>query len=278
MRQTTRQTTTGLRARRVWGQWCRLVYSRLRAQKAPTVEWSEKIAEALGQGPASLDYRLAAIARGYALMRAAHLDFKPAMGRYATECGPSRLDTVRGLQWRLVLSVAGFEMFLRGRIGQKDKKLKIWKLVKLAIRYVSLEPPPPPMTPPPNRRKGRSTKLESWLDDIPLPTRAVRFAEFFGLNEFEEPVLLGWLRGARKPWGWEEHLQLATALRNVTAHGALSAKKARELRMGRAFDSLPCILLDFAAATLAKPVQDLSQLAHESAPRHRPRSGTRRKA
>jgi len=71
----------------------------MRAQKVSTrEEWSQRISEALGGSTASLDYRLSAIARGYALMRAAHLDFTPAIGRNATRREPSQLDVLRGIQ------------------------------------------------------------------------------------------------------------------------------------------------------------------------------------
>ena len=234
---------------------------------AEFIGWHRVVQEdcwALGPRPAaSIEYRLEAIARGYALLRAAYLDFTPALGRNATSREPSRLDVVRGLQWRLVLSVAGFEMYLRGRTGREEK---IWKLVRHAEPYVLLEPPP--AVPSPrigSNDKRRSTSLESLLD-VPLPTRRSRLAEFLGLNKFEEPLLLDWLRGERTPMDWEEHLHLATALRNVTAHGALSAKKARDLGMRRAFYTLPGTMLSFAAATLEGPVRELSGIRHEISP------------
>jgi hypothetical protein len=257
-------STTGRRARHLWRKWCWLVHSNLRSQNSSGgAEWLKEIAAALGPEPASIRYRLEAIARGYALLRAAHLDFTPAIGRSAATREPSRLDVVRGLQWRLVLSVAGFEMFLRGRVGRDEK---IWKLVRHAISYVLLEPPP--TVPSPRIRstdKRRWISLESLLD-IPLPTRRLRLAEFLSLNKFEEPLLLDWLRGERTPIDWEEHFQLATALRNVTAHGALSAKKARDLGMRRAFYTLPGTMLSFATATLEGPVRELSEYAIRISP------------
>jgi hypothetical protein len=233
MPDTKRTTSPGLRVRRdLWVRWCRLAELASRTQRSE--EWSQKVVEALGDGTESLDYRLAAMAKGYALMRAAYLDFTPALGRNAVGQEPSKLDAVRGVQWRLVMCVAGFEMFLRGRLGREEK---IWKLVEAALPLVSLEPPPPmarPRVPP----KGASTKLEGWLDIPPL-TKKSRIAEFLGLNKFEEILLLEWLRGTNEPAGWKGHAHLATALRNVTAHGALSARKVRELRLRHAIETLP---------------------------------------
>src|SRR4051812_47852631 len=112
-----------LRARRdLWVRWCRLVESASPSRrKVPSEDWSQKVAAALGEATAALEYRLAAMAKGYALMRAAYLDFAPALGRNTAGADPSKLDAVRGAQWRLVLCVAGFEMFLRGRLGREEK-------------------------------------------------------------------------------------------------------------------------------------------------------------
>ncbi|HEU0074439.1 MAG TPA: hypothetical protein VFS30_10535 [Dehalococcoidia bacterium] len=200
-----------------------------------------------------MEHRLAAIAKGYALMRAAHLDFAPALGRNSTARQPSPLDGVRGSQWRLVAAVAGFEIFLRGRIGREEK---IWKLVEAALPMVSLAPPAPIA----RRRRSAAPQprtLERWLD-FPAASQKSRLADFLGLNKFEEPLLVNWLRGTSAVTEWVEHVAFATALRNVTAHGALSAKKVRDLRLRRPFDVLPTHLFEFAAASLEPAVAALA--------------------
>ncbi len=255
-----KRTGPGLRVRRdLWVRWCRLVEPASSSRgKVPSEDLSQRVVAALGEATEALDYRLAAMAKGYALMRAAYLDFTPALGRNTAGADPSKLDAVRGVQWRLVLCVAGFEMFLRGRLGREEK---IEKLVEAALPLVTLEPPPP-MPRPRVVPKNAPTKLEGWLDVPPL-TKKSRLAEFLGLRPREETLLLEWLRGTKEPAGWMEHARLATALRNVTAHGALSAKKIRELRLRSAFEALPCILFDFASATLETSVATLAGAAHQ---------------
>lgn len=250
----------GLRVRRdLWVRWCRLVEPASPSRrKAPGDEFSQRVAAALGEAAEAIDYRLAAMAKGYALMRAAYLDFAPALGRNTVGADPSKLDAVRGVQWRLVLCVAGFEMFLRGRLGREEK---IEKLVEAAAPFVALEPPPP-MPRPRVVPKNAPTKLEGWLD-VPPPSKKSRLAAFLGLRPREETLLLEWLRGTSEPTGWTGHARLATALRNVTAHGALSAKKIRELRLKSAFEALPSILFDFASATLEVPVATLAGPTHQ---------------
>lgn len=254
------RSVTGSRTRPrrdLWPRWCRVLGSAWSRRATRSDREAARVVDALGPSTATLEYRLGAMAKGYSLMRAAHLDFEPSIGCGRVSAHPSRLDRLRGLQWRLVMSVAGFEMFLRGRCGREEK---IWKLVASAVSLVSI-PPPPPLPRPLAASGGLPASIESLLDIPHGPSDRSRLAEHLGLNKFEEELLLGWLQGTREPAGWEGHVRLAAALRNVTAHGALSAKKVGELRLRGAFGALPIILFDFAGATLEGPVMTLEAAA-----------------
>jgi hypothetical protein len=241
-------------SRRLWTSFLRVARTASTRLRSLRDEASEaNVEQALGKGEESLDYRLEAMTRGYALLRAGFLDFNPRLGRAETAKGAhSKTDELRGVQWRLVLAVAGFEIFLRGRLGIEKP---IYKLVELGLKHVALAAP----LPVERRSPAHSGTMLEALLELPEPSKGPGLAKFLGLNAPAEKTFKDWLCGRGDTAGWQAHVSLATALRNATAHGALSATRVHRLGLRPAFERLPAILLEFALATLETPVRELSR-------------------
>lgn len=248
-------------ARSTWGRWIGIIPPYLiRGGGLRSDAPVEQLTEALGTGTDDLDFRLYCISKGHALLRAAFLDHEPAIGRGTAREAPTRLDTIRGLQWRLVMSVAGMERFLRGRVGH-DKRTR--ELATIAEALV--QSPAPQLKGMPNATSGRRPDLQE-LFEVPSQqgrSSEQQLARFLGLRSFDEAALLAWLEG-RHAASWSSHVSLAVALRNCTAHGALSAKKAQRLHLRPAFGGLPEILFDFTQRTLEPVLERLESAGSEA--------------
>lgn len=238
---------------KTWGAWCRLVepYWDERGglrDDAPL----EAIGSALGEGNSAVDHRLYSMSKGYALLRASVQDENPAIGRGSPRETPSRLDFVRGLQWRLVMAVGGLEVFLRGRFGRPKDYLS-----KLASRAAHLVHTGPPRLPMPRGATRGEEQLGRWVSGSPDDPGGERLSEFLGLSSWDREVFLRWARSPTSIEGWEDQIRLACALRNMTAHGALSARKAQQLQLRGPIRALPVHLLKLAGDTLAPAIEGL---------------------
>jgi hypothetical protein len=80
-----------------------------------------------------------------------------------------------------------------------------------------------PVCPP--KRKLKS--LEIWLDQGTRVNRQ-EILEFLGMKNGDANIMDSWLVHGRRTETWEESMKLAKAIRNASAHGALSATKVRE--------------------------------------------------
>lgn len=173
---------------------------------------------------------ISAMARGDALIKGAAGLAVPRRKGVAPNARYFRL-----LQWRLVMSYAGLEVFtkaLLGRHGHGDASglrgsdfEKIFQQLKLSI-LAPIEPPKP------------NNAIRRWLGEDGGKGNFSEVAKFMNLNGFDQQVLLEWLHGTAVT-NHTQACQLAKAIRNATAHGFLSPAKCRDLGFTEALKSLP---------------------------------------
>jgi hypothetical protein len=165
---------------------------------------------------------LQGLARGEALLNQAFQWSKPTAGR------ESELAEFRGLQWRLVMAVAGLEIMIKSLVGKDHPGIDEFQILE---KRLALDLPPIP-TP----SLARSVR-EKWIEDEKL-------FKFLSLRAYDLKVLRRFLADddCHSIDGLAEQLALAKALRNCTAHAALSATKCRQLKLRPTLASLPGVI------------------------------------
>lgn len=178
------------------------------------------------------------LARGQALVAAA-LDWQePVIQRNAR---PTASDRARGLQWRLVMAYGGLETIVKsllaanGRGGLSPEKFSAFAVAAVA---------PAPSCP---RLSRRRRELEDWLLR-PASGTENPVIEFLGLERGDAEIVERWLVSCDQLISWEEQLRLTKALRNATAHGALTSSRASKWGIVQALDTLT---LDIGRLTTA---------------------------
>lgn len=168
------------------------------------------------------------LARGQALVAAAIEWHEPAI---AQNMRPSAADRARGLQWRLVMAYGGLETITKtllvttGRGGLTPDDF---------TTFVSAAIPPAPSCP---RLPRRRRELEDWLLR-PANGATNPVIEFLGLERGDAAIIETWLISGGEINSWAGELRLAKALRNATAHGALTSSRACKWGIDRAFNDL----------------------------------------
>lgn len=172
---------------------------------------------------ADLRVQVQGIARGAALVTQARAWSRPTAGR------PSALSEIRGLQWRLVMAVAGLEIILKSLIGRAHPGIEEFRILERRIGNSDVESMPCPEVSPSHRRR--------WLEDESI-------LRFLSLRGADLGIISGWLASEdRRPLeGMANQLALAKALRNCTAHAALSATKCQQLNLRPAMNQLPTVI------------------------------------
>ena len=165
---------------------------------------------------------LQGMARGEALLNQAFQWSKPTAGR------ESELAEFRGLQWRLVMAVAGLEIMIKSLIGKEKAGIDGFQILE---KQLALDVPPIP-TP----SLARSVR-EKWIEDEKL-------FKFLSVNNYDLKVLRRFFADVdcHSIDGLAEQLALAKALRNCTAHAALSATKCRQLKLRPTLETLPGLI------------------------------------
>lgn len=174
---------------------------------------------------ANLDELLAllqGLARGEALLGQAFQWTEPSAGR------KSKLAEIRGLQWRLVMAVAGLEIMMKSLLGKDHPGINEFGILEQRLS-VNVPPIPTPSL----------TRLvrEKWIEDESL-------LKFLSLRNYDLKVLRRFLADddSSSIDGLAEQLALAKALRNCTAHAALSATKCRQLKLVPALEELAGVI------------------------------------
>ena len=93
-------------------------------------------------------------------------------------------------------------------------------------------------------RTGKA--IARWIDE----EGGDAILDFLGVNRTDRDTLKTWLLKEQAIADWSSMALLAKALRNATAHGALSASTAKELGLQAALEKLPTLPQDFAHGAL----------------------------
>lgn len=171
---------------------------------------------------------IANLARGQALVAAAVEWHEPTISRNTR---PSAADRARGHQWRLVMAYGGLETITKtllaaaGRGGLTPDDF---------TTFAAAAMPPAPSCP---RLPRRRRELEDWLQR-PANGATNPVIEFLGLERGDAAIIETWLVTGDDIHSWSDELRLAKALRNATAHGALTGSRACKWGIEHAFDEL----------------------------------------
>ena len=171
------------------------------------------------------------IIRGRELLKNAREWAEPEIGQ-----GPSA--KYRGLQWKLVMAYSGIELLVKslaamgmGGLGPKEMADLITKLPLPAF-----EPIPSPSL--------EKSSIKAWIEE--LDQDAV--LDFLKTDKGDRSQMQSWLLDQKPCTTWTDALLLAKALRNCTAHGALSPNKVQVWGLSEAFKQLPQALFKIDAA------------------------------
>ena len=166
---------------------------------------------------------LQGISRGQALLEQSCAWSKPSAGR------PSKkLSELRGQQWRLVMAYAGFEIILKSLYGKDHPAIEEFRKLEASIEAAeNLEPIAAPQL-------TKSIKQE-WLADEKL-------LKFLSFRNYDLKLFKRWIVDGAPVETLAEQLALAKALRNGTAHAALSANKCQQLKLGETLERLPFVI------------------------------------
>jgi hypothetical protein len=191
-----------------------------------------------------IDAVLTALARARYLVAAAVRWSRPSAGEKSE--GATDTDRARGQQWRLVMGYGGLETLVKAvmavqRAGRIDAEVADGFLA--VCRPGDYEPIPAPSF----RKELLDEIFRVPPDDVGHPLLL-----FLDLNPSNAKVMYRWLVEDRPVDTWARALKLAKALRDATAHGALSASKVKEWKLRPALDRLTLDLGRLAALALRR--------------------------
>lgn len=167
-----------------------------------------------------------------------------------TLANPSTANA-RGIQWQLVMAYGGFESVTKTLMNLRENKSG---LTIAHVQYFTSKCNLPnyiPLIPPNTNRKN----LDKWLTKSP-PETGDELLNFIGLKNGDRNQIQRWLVNSNSINDWADATRLAKALRNATAHGALSPTKVKEWGLEPAMKILVKNLGDlvvFGLQTLALP-------------------------
>ena len=171
------------------------------------------------------------IIRGRELLKNAREWAEPEIGQ-----GPSA--KYRGLQWKLVMAYSGIELLLKSLAAMGKGGLEPKEVADLItkLQLPALEPIASPSLEKPS--------IKAWIKE--LDQDAV--LDFLKTDKGDRSQIQCWLLDQKPCTTWTDALLLAKALRNCTAHGALSPNKVQEWGLADAFKQLPYALFKIDAA------------------------------
>ncbi len=208
-----------------------------------------RIALECGDSPEHVEAAVTAIAKGYALVRAAARWQEPFAGP-----GNTVADRCRGEQWRLVMAWGGTETILGG-LGALDKGKIQPVRVERILGNTGLDLLPEPVVPRRNLRR-----LERWLE-LGEGKERHPVLDYLGCRDKGAPTqaIRTWLVEGREIGRWSDAFTLARAFRHCSAHGALSASKVSEWGLRPCFEQLIKLLRRFSKTVmdrLASPEEE----------------------
>lgn len=196
-----------------------------------------------------VDAVLSALARGKPLVEAAVRWSDPSVGQRSPG-SVTETDRFRGEQWRLVMVYGGFQTVVKALMGvQRGVRLE----PALVDRFIErARPPAYPGLPSPRVREADLEEVfRAPLTDVTHPLLV-----FLDLGWASTRNLYRWLVEGRSVETWARALRLARALRDATAHGALSASRAKQWQLRPALRTLTENVGQLVAAALEELVRD----------------------
>lgn len=185
---------------------------------------------------------LGSLARGEALVAAATAWNEPHIGGNKQ----TKADRARGDQWRLVMAYGGLETLIKTLLCFTGRGLGPAEFRSFVLRAA------PPSVNSPKVRRGRR-ELEDWLNR-PGNGASNPIIEFLGLERGDAAIIERWLITGDDITTWEDELRLAKALRNATAHGALTPSRAVKWGIVGAFEVLTLDIGRVATAAVQRLV------------------------
>jgi len=170
--------------------------------------------------PDHIDDVIQALSRGLYLTKSAVQWHEPAAGHHST-VKPNGTDKARGAQWRLVMTYGGFETTIKTLLNTGKRSLNPTTIQEF-IDKCNLPNYAPLMSP-----NSARVNLEKWLKK-PSRQKKSALADFLSLDNGDQKIIEVWIVESTPISNWADAVRLAKALRNATAHGALSATKIKE--------------------------------------------------
>jgi hypothetical protein len=125
-------------------------------------------------------------------------------------------------------------------------------LSPVALRSFTSKCSLPTYTPLPSPKIAR-VNLDKWLKKLPVtPTDKTPLIDFLSLESGDAQVVEAWIVQSAEVASWTDAVRLAKALRNATAHGALSATKVKQWGLENAILTLSDNLGELVVAGLRK--------------------------
>ncbi|MEW6492341.1 MAG: hypothetical protein AB1589_07490 [Cyanobacteriota bacterium] len=193
--------------------------------------------------PDYIDDVIQALSRGFYLTQSAMQWQEPAAGCNTTD-NPNATHKARGVQWRLVMAYGGFETTIKTLL--KPGKSLNPEAIKVFTDKCDL-PAYRLLTPPDQKQEN----LEKWLKR-PSRQGKTALADFLSLDNGDQKIIESWIVKSTPISSWVEAARLAKAVRNATAHGALSATKVRQWGLENALLTLSDNLGEIVVAGLQK--------------------------
>lgn len=196
-----------------------------------------------------VDAVLSALARGKPLVEAAVRWAEPAAGQRSA-ASATDTDRARGEQWRLVMACGGLETVVKALMGvQRGMRLDPATVDRFVDRC---QPGPYEELPSPGVR-------ESHIEEVfqaPLTDTSHPLLVFLDLRWASTRSIHRWLVEDKAVRTWKGALRLGRALRDATAHGALTASRVKQWRLRPALGTLTENAGQLVAAALEELVRD----------------------
>ncbi|MBN3942606.1 MAG: hypothetical protein V7L21_06470 [Nostoc sp.] len=187
------------------------------------------------------------LSKGFYLIKSGLEWQEPAVGHSLVD-KPNDTHKARGIQWRLVMTWGGFETITKTLLlkksngGLKTENIKSFTVkCDLPNNYNSLNPP-----------DSTRVNLERWLNKNPSIQGKSALADFLSLGNGDQEIIEHWIVKSQPVSTWVEAVRLAKALRNATAHGALSASKVKEWGLQKPLLTLSDNLAEIVVAGMQK--------------------------
>lgn len=199
--------------------------------------------------PDSINNLIGGLSRGFYLMKSALEWQEPAAGHNSTE-KPNDTHKARGIQWRLVMAYSGFETVTNTLLI--NEKYLTPNTIKDFTEKCSL--PDYCLLNSPAATRGN---LEKWLNKPSLEKKSA-LADFLSLENGDKTIIEEWIVKSTPVSTWVDAVRLTKAIRNATAHGALSPTKVNQWGLQKPLLTLSDNLGEIVVASMLKLVNQQS--------------------